>query len=267
MEESDCEYDYEYEYNNDTDDTDTTDNTDNTTNTTDTTNTIDNTNSYITFIIPSIGRDTLSFSIESLLKQNNPKWKCIVIFDGIEKNIAIKDERIQYFEIEKTKGVINQASDVRNYGIQKANTEWIAFLDDDDTITDDYVEIFYQEQKIFDFDIYIFRMLMDKRIIPAYDCFDIKAADVGISFVCHRKIFDIISFENSHTEDFDFLNKASIKKCKIIISNTIKYFVKKNICDIEFKNDLKINDLPLYNKIFINCLNPYLFYSLLQEIV
>jgi glycosyltransferase involved in cell wall biosynthesis len=225
-------------------------------------NNIDNEN-IITFIIPTIGRETLIDSVNSIVNQTNKNWKCIIIFDGVKNNYDLCNENITIYEIEKTKGIINQASDVRNYGIQKASSKWIAFLDDDDTIAEDYVEIFYNEQQIFDFDIYVFRMKMDQRIIPNYDCFDFKICDVGISFICHKKIFEKISFQNSHTEDFEFLNNAREKKYKIIISNTIKYYVKE-IYNKNNKNDM--NDLPIHNKIFINCLNPFLFYHLLQEI-
>lgn len=39
----------------------------------------------ITFIIPSINRETLSRTIDSLFKQSNPNWKAIIIFDGVKK--------------------------------------------------------------------------------------------------------------------------------------------------------------------------------------
>ena len=104
-----------------------------------------NNKNILTFIIPTIGRETLNHSINSIINQTNKNWKCIIVFDGVKNNFDIHHENIEIYEIEKTKGVINQASDVRNYGIQKAQTNWIAFLDDDDTIADDfrkYLEIF-----------------------------------------------------------------------------------------------------------------------------
>ena len=39
----------------------------------------------ITFIIPTIGRDTLSNTIKSLEEQTNQNWNAIIIFDGIKK--------------------------------------------------------------------------------------------------------------------------------------------------------------------------------------
>ena len=71
---------------------------------------------YITFIIPSIGRNSLLNTINSLKNQNNNNWKAIIIFDGC-KNILDENyinDQISFYEIEKTKCVINQTSDVRN---------------------------------------------------------------------------------------------------------------------------------------------------------
>lgn len=47
--------------------------------------------SEITFIIPTIGRETLGLSISSLLKQDTQNWKAIIVFDGIEPNIKCID--------------------------------------------------------------------------------------------------------------------------------------------------------------------------------
>lgn len=46
-----------------------------------------NNEAIVTFIIPTIGRDTLSKTIDSLINQTNPNWKAIIVFDGIPSNI------------------------------------------------------------------------------------------------------------------------------------------------------------------------------------
>jgi hypothetical protein len=40
-------------------------------------------NIFITFIIPTIGRKTLSNAIKSLLEQDDNNWNAIIIFDGV----------------------------------------------------------------------------------------------------------------------------------------------------------------------------------------
>jgi len=48
----------------------------------------------ITFIIPSINRDSIIRTIDSLLKQTNNNWKCIIVYDGV-KGREFNDERIK----------------------------------------------------------------------------------------------------------------------------------------------------------------------------
>ena len=216
-------------------------------------------NKEITFIIPTIGRDTLMNSINSLLNQTIKKWNALIIFDGIKSNIIDnkikKDNRIKIIEIEK-KGInINQAGNVRNYGISLSNTYWIAFLDDDDIIANDYIEIFYKELELYkniDLDIIIFRMIVDDRIIPKIETDDFYLCDVGISFIMKKSIYDFgISFTPDGAEDFLFLDKVRTNNYKMMISPYIKYFVRKNNININFMN--KINN---GNRVFINVMNP-----------
>ena len=90
----------------------------------------------ITVIIPSKGRERLKFSLLSLLTQNYKDWKCIVAFDNVDKNSVetINDSRIDYIYLPaKTGDGNNGGGEVRNKAIDKADTEWICFLDDDDS--------------------------------------------------------------------------------------------------------------------------------------
>ena len=48
----------------------------------------------ITFLIPSIGRDTLEGSINSIINQTNDNWKLLIIFDGIKSTINISHPNI-----------------------------------------------------------------------------------------------------------------------------------------------------------------------------
>mgnify|MGYP000851196043 CR=1 FL=1 len=212
----------------------------------------------ITFIIPSIGRDSLKNTIRSLLNQTSDNWKAIIIFDGCKNTLDKNDynEKCTFYEIDKTKCVINQASDVRNYGIKYANTKWVGFLDDDDTISRDYVEYFLNQYTIFNFDLFIYRMInKDLTILPSLLSKDIIPCDIGISFIVKRTIFDSIQFKNSHCEDYDFLNLVKKNKNLILINNTIKYFVKSNEEDY-LEEQLEYGD---YYKIFINGTNPFIY--------
>ena len=45
---------------------------------------------FITFIIPTIGRETLKNSIDSLINQTDHDWNAIIIFDGIKKILKLQ---------------------------------------------------------------------------------------------------------------------------------------------------------------------------------
>jgi len=184
----------------------------------------------ITFIIPTIGKDTLKNSIESLENQTNDNWKAIVIFDGLKPNIEINNPKITVLDIEK-KGVGgNGAGRVRNHGMEKVDSEWIAFLDDDDTVAPDYVETFYNEIKEYPYvDVVIFRLYRynwEPNVIPFPESDNFHANEVGISFVLKTEIFKSgLEFDPSSGEDFMYLTKIRDNKHCMMISPYVKYFV------------------------------------------
>ncbi len=199
----------------------------------------------ITFIIPTIGRKTLKETLLSLIKQTNPNWRAVVIFDGIESNIEISDERIEILEAPKIGIGENSAGRVRNYGILHAETEWVAFVDDDDAIKKEYVEIFLTESQKYKNDVIIFRMLnFDGDILPKNKTYNFYQCSVGISFAVKKEIFDSgMFFDPSHLEDYKYLNKLRENNYNIMISPYVLYFVRNY--DTE-------QDVPLCDRIFIN---------------
>lgn len=198
----------------------------------------------ITFIIPSIGRESLFYSIESLINQTVAEWQAIIILDGITANTLnidtlnlLEDERFEVHEIEKIGANINQAAKVRNYGMSVVNddTKWIAFLDDDDTIARDYIEIFNTELLAYsECDVYIYRMINNEhRIIPKLTSMNFQVCDVGISFIIKRDIYiKGLEFESDGAEDYLYLNKIRKAGYKIIISPYVKYFVRNFEYDV-----------------------------------
>ena len=180
----------------------------------------------VTFIIPSKGRPSLSNTIESLKNQSKNIWKAIIIFDGINPTIIEHDSRITIMTIEK-KGRLNYAAQVRNAGILKVNTKWVAFVDDDDRLTEDYLERFEQEVKK-NSDIIIFRMVSNNQIIPPFEHTDFIKDNVGISFAAKTSLFknDNFWFEESRTEDFDLLDRFRSNGKSIILSKYITYIVR-----------------------------------------
>ena len=145
---------------------------------------------------------------------------------------------------------INNAGNVRNYGMSFVETEWIAFLDDDDIIADDYIEKFYEEYESYsNIDVLIFRMNLGGRIIPKLKTDNFYVCDVGISFIIKKDIFDNgIKFIPDGAEDFMYLDNIRKAGYKMMISPYIKYFVK-NFDDI-------IDNIG--NRVFINMNNSFI---------
>ena len=196
----------------------------------------------ITFIIPTIGRSTLHNALESIYNQTISTWKAIIIFDGVKSTLDHNDNRIQIIEIPKSGMYFNSAGLVRNEGMKYATTQWIAFLDDDDTIASDYLSKFYEDLDnigVDQLDVYIYRMAMDNgsnkiRIIPKAGCDNFYICDVGISFIIKKEIFDKnIIFTPDGAEDYLYLNKIRTCGYKIWISKHVSYFVRMNPFEVK----------------------------------
>jgi hypothetical protein len=203
-------------------------------------------NSFITFIIPTIGRTTLLNSIKSLINQDDNNWKAIIIFDGIKNNFTIDDKRITVIEIEK-KGNLekkNSAGDVRNIGFNYVkNSEWIGFLDDDDYLSKNYISRLKEEIKLNNnMEVCIFRMgYENKFILPRINDRNIIRSKVGISFVIKKYITENILFSNNPFEDYIFLKTLQNKRYKIIISSYVCYFVRTKPYDCNIFPKILIN--------------------------
>lgn len=184
----------------------------------------------ITFIIPTIGRTTLQNTLDSLINQSNPNWKAIVIFDGISSTIQNTDPRIRIIESPKLGQGVNSAGLVRNYGITFVDTEWIAFVDDDDSLSTRYVEIFIAESSAYTLaDIIIFRMIHPELgLMPSLSTDTFFICQVGISFAVKKRVFDEGHIFIPHrVEDFFYLDEARNKNYNMMISPHVVYFVNK----------------------------------------
>lgn len=88
----------------------------------------------VSVIIPSYNREnTIVRAVNSVLNQTYKDIEVIVVDDcskdrTLELLSSIKDERLKFFKLEKNSG----ACVARNFGIEKANGEFIAFQDSDD---------------------------------------------------------------------------------------------------------------------------------------
>jgi hypothetical protein len=196
-----------------------------------------NKNAIVTFIIPSICRPSLKNSILSLNNQSNNLWKAIVVFDGCEPNDVdylslLNNDKIFYFSIKKqgsTTADIHHgtAGYVRNIGMNLVGTPWIAFLDDDDTITRDYISNMIKEIEITpSADVISFKMVNNSTIIPPINYKSITPGFIGISFCLKTSIFkEGYRFKQSGIEDYILLKELESNNKKIVMSPYICYLV------------------------------------------
>jgi glycosyltransferase involved in cell wall biosynthesis len=193
-------------------------------------------NKLITFILPTVNRDTLMRSVASVVNQTDPEWNLIVGFDGFS-NLPeidyIADPRIEYHLIEEKLGNSkNGSGSVRNYLMQGALTEWVGFIDDDDTIKPQYVEWLKQEINSSRPDCVIFRMTWsdehNNQVLPPPGYYDFYHCGVGISFAVRLDFIKQHSawFPQHSSEDFDFLDNLRNLGARIVVSDRIAYNVR-----------------------------------------
>jgi glycosyltransferase involved in cell wall biosynthesis len=179
----------------------------------------------ITFVIPSLNRPTIERSIKSLLSQTNKNWRCILIYDGVLGKI-FEDERIQILNVERT-GLVGevhgQSGLVRNKGLEICETEWIGFLDDDDSIHPEYVDTLFNSYQNYDF--VVWRMKYENgRVLPPFTSGRLSFGEVGISF-CFKNKFNLFFDTNRDGEDFDFLMKLKSLTKNYLIAPEVYYNV------------------------------------------
>jgi len=191
----------------------------------------------ITFIIPSINRNTLYRALISLKNQIISNWRAIIIFDGCiptDTNLIelLSYDRFLYINVDKT-GILKDkihgaAGFVRNIGMSLVKTPWIGFLDDDDYLLPNYTQCLIKEIETTPLvDVVVFRMSDNNRILPPDYSTDIEFGYIGISFCYKTDLFNKgYKFTQSEKEDFDLINNIKNAHNKIVISPFITYIVR-----------------------------------------
>ena len=101
-------------------------------------------NPLISVVIPAYNAGQfLDETLESVLSQTYENWECIIVNDGstdntesVAKKWCEKDSRFRLTN--KENGGLSSA---RNWGIKESKAEYIAFLDADDILTPDSLEV------------------------------------------------------------------------------------------------------------------------------
>jgi hypothetical protein len=198
-------------------------------------------NPVLTVVIPTIGRDTIRRTVDSLVNLNNPLWEAKVGYDAISPQKASDlamgmsfDPRVKHiFLPEKAGGGANYGGGVRNKLIEEyTNTDWVCFVDDDDTFRPDYVDVFLKERTAHpDADVMMFRMSYDKedkKVLPPLGLNRPVSCNVGISFAVRKKFLtdNNLKFVNGGLEDFGLLKAIEDAGGKFQFSESITYNIR-----------------------------------------
>lgn len=132
---------------------------------------------FVTFILPSYnGEKYIRKAIDSVIHQSIPNWKLLIIDDcstdqtyGIAQDYQKIDSRISVFQNEKNYGSARQST---LKGMELANTDWMAVIDQDDWLEVSYLEKMKNRCHDLKADIIVSRIVTtldgktEKRILP-----------------------------------------------------------------------------------------------------
>lgn len=102
---------------------------------------------FFSVIIPTFNRSAiLPRAVKSIMNQSFLDWELIIVDDGSQDNtkeiaqVFLNDSRVKYI-LQENQGVCA----ARNLGSEKANGEYITFLDSDDYVNEKWLMDFYTE--------------------------------------------------------------------------------------------------------------------------
>lgn len=86
----------------------------------------------ISYVVPSIGRDSLERLVQSIRSQQDIECEVIVVFDGVRPTISTTDNR--FLKVIPNEDALGP-SRRRNEGATMAKSRFISFVDDDDWVS------------------------------------------------------------------------------------------------------------------------------------
>ena len=164
--------------------------------------------SFVTFIVPTLGRDSLARALASIEEQTDSDWSVVV---------------------EPSCG---SAGETRNEAMKKAHGEWIGFLDDDDVLCPTYVEHLRAHAEDYPWaECVIFRMDHPVLGILPPPTGQLMLGTVGISFALRKEVARQYRFEaedpsQAFHEDWQMISKLVDDQRQIFISPYTEYTVR-----------------------------------------
>jgi glycosyltransferase involved in cell wall biosynthesis len=171
-------------------------------------------NNLTTFIIPTIGRDTLQRAIDSVKNLNRVEGQREEAWIVYHENY-VPEQRIGAGAARQR--MINMIE----------NTDWVSMLDDDDTVTPDYVERLKEEIEAHpEADLIHFReyFINTGQILPTWP--EVAWGNVGISFSVKIEVAKKIGFKTEPYEDFEFVKRVQKAGYNVYFSKYLVYKVR-----------------------------------------
>lgn len=207
-----------------------------------------NTDKKISIIIPVYNSEEfLNKCLELLIKQSYRNLELIVVNDGspknckqIVENYIKKDDRIKYVEHEKNKGLFQ----ARITGFENSTGDYIAFLDADDYVSNDYYRELIEKAEETKSDIVFSNLVMDygknnRRVYNLFkfpfeelngeECYEEFYNQEGLNFSWHttpNKIYSRTIWEKA-INDYKKITKHLIMTEDFAFSNVLFYYAKK----------------------------------------
>ena len=212
----------------------------------------------ISIIVPICNVENyLRQCLDSILNQTYQNFECLLINDGSPDNSAEicreyveKDSRFRYFE--KENGGVSSA---RNLGIERSKGQYITFIDSDDWVDSDYLEVLYNAlidenadiaistYKQFNMDdncyyVHSYQRGYDKKIFTGPELIDnlqlLSSFDHSYGSVCGKLVKSVrvenIRFNEETTlgEDMEFWYKLFLISDKIVYINKDTYIYRSS---------------------------------------
>ena len=208
----------------------------------------------ISIIIPIYNTDQyLRQCLDSIINQSYKNFEVLLINDGsvddsatICKEYVEKDSRIRYFE--KENGGVSSA---RNLGLKNAKGNYITFVDSDDWVEENYLEVLYNALKENKVDVAIsthkdFNMDDDLYYLPFYSEEQLHILDIGK--VARDEFLELFPELSSVSHDFSCvaskLFKADLVK-NLLFDESVNY---GEDLDFFFSMYLKVSSVFYVNK-------------------
>ena len=111
---------------------------------------------FISIVVPVYNvADYLHYAIDSLMKQTYQNFEVILVNDGSTDNspVLCEDYANRYENIHVFHKENGGLSDARNFGVSKASSDWIFFLDPDDYLEDYTLDLIVKIQELHQADL------------------------------------------------------------------------------------------------------------------